>query len=93
LAGRLLEVVRNLEQVAASFGQLKSLQGVGITAEGTGVAEPRNSAEVGQRNSREEAASTEAYVEASTMAFTFADDPSNDREPDPVHSKTIGFKA
>ena len=86
-------MVRNLEQVAASFGQLKSLQGVDITAEGLGVAEARNSVEVGQRNSRKEAASTEASIEASAKAFTFADDPSNDRQRDPVHSKMIGFKA
>ena len=85
--------MRNPGPMPRSFGEARSLQGarssvnvgLGNSAEELSFAAARSSAEVGLRNSGEEA----AFVEAST----FTDDPSSDRQLNPVHSKTIRFKA
>ena len=87
--------MRNPEATPRSFGEVRSSIEVGLRnsievglrnfSEELRFAAARSSAEVELRNSGEEA----AFVEAST----FADDPSSDQQLNPVHSKTIGFKA
>ena len=85
--------MRNPEPMPRSFGEARSLQGarssieVGLrnSTEGLRFAAARSSTKVELRNSGEES----TFVETST----FADDPSGDRQLNPVHSKTIGFKA